>query len=72
MVLGVEPHSPADRAGLAKGDMIIALGSEPITGVDRLHRLLSEDVIGREVPLTVLRDQEKVILTIRLTSETRL
>jgi S1-C subfamily serine protease len=53
------------RAGLASGDIIIALGSEPITGVDRLHRLLSEDVINRDIPLTILRDQEKIILTMR-------
>jgi S1-C subfamily serine protease len=65
MVLGVESQSPAERAGLARGDIIIAMGSEPVAGVDRLHRLLSEDVIERDVPITVLRDQEKVTLTVR-------
>jgi S1-C subfamily serine protease len=65
LVLGVEPQSPAERAGLAQGDIIIALGSAPIMGVDRLHRLLSEDVINRDIPLTILRDQEKLVLTVR-------
>jgi S1-C subfamily serine protease len=65
MILSVESGSPAERAGLTRGDIIIALGSEPITGVDRLHRLLNENLIGREVPITILRDQEKVVLTIR-------
>jgi S1-C subfamily serine protease len=65
MVLAVDPESPADRAGLAKGDIIIALGNQPVTGVDKLHRLLNEEVIGRDVLLTVLRDQEKQVLIVR-------
>jgi S1-C subfamily serine protease len=65
MILSVEPASPAERAGLAKGDIIIALGNEPVTGVDKLHRLLNEEVIGRDVPITILRDQEKSVLMIR-------
>ncbi len=65
MVMAVEPESPAERAGLAKGDIIIALNNTTVGGVDRLHRLLSDDLIGREAPLTVLRDQEKVVLTVR-------
>jgi S1-C subfamily serine protease len=69
MVLAVEPQSPADRGGLAHGDIIIALGSELIAGVDRLHRLLSDDVIGREVPITILRDQDKITLTVRPVTE---
>jgi S1-C subfamily serine protease len=65
MVMAVEPDSPAERAGLAKGDIIIALNNTAVGGVDRLHRLLSDDLIGRAVPLTVLRDQEKTVLTVR-------
>jgi S1-C subfamily serine protease len=65
MVMTVEPDSPAERAGLAKGDIIIALNNTAVGGVDRLHRLLSDDLIGREVPLTILRDQERTVLTVR-------
>ena len=72
LVLSVEPQSPADRAGLVEGDIIIAVGNVPVMGTDRLHRMLSEDVIGRDVPLTILRDQEKVVLTVRPVVENRL
>jgi len=65
MILSVASGSPADRAGLTKGDIVIALDGEPITGVDRLHRSLTEAIIGREVPIAVLRDQEKKVLTVR-------
>lgn len=39
--------------------------NQPVTGVDKLHRLLNEEVIGRDVLLTVLRDQEKQVFIVR-------
>jgi S1-C subfamily serine protease len=71
LVIAVEPQSPAEYAGLQRGDIIIALGDVSVPGVDRLHRLLGEDVIGRDVPLTILRDEKKVILTVRPAAENR-
>jgi S1-C subfamily serine protease len=65
MILSVELGSPAERAGLCKGDIIIALGNEPVAGVDKLHQLLTAEVIGRDVLITILRDQEKKVLMIR-------
>jgi len=55
LVLSVEPGSPASRAGLAEGDVIVALGDQTIAGVDDLHRYLTDERIGVSVPLTVLR-----------------
>lgn len=40
---------------LQVGDVIVALDGDPVSGVDALHRLLTEERIGREVALTVLR-----------------
>ncbi|MDZ7290262.1 MAG: trypsin-like peptidase domain-containing protein [candidate division KSB1 bacterium] len=65
LVQAVEPQSPAERAGLARGDLIIGLDHQPVTGVDRLHRLLNEEVVGRDIPITILRDQEKVVFNVR-------
>ena len=47
------------------------LGDMSVTGVDRLHRLLGEDVIGRGRPLAILRNERKVILTVRPAAENR-
>src|SRR5919109_1294771 len=38
LVTGVEPGSPAARAGLASGDIIVEFGESAVTGIDDLHR----------------------------------
>ena len=50
-----EPGSPANRAGLLTGDMIVALDGEPVSGADDLIRLLTGERIGRLVEIDVLR-----------------
>jgi S1-C subfamily serine protease len=55
LVAGVEPGSPAQRAGLLPGDMIVAIDGEPLADVDTLHRLLTEATIGRPLTLKAVR-----------------
>jgi S1-C subfamily serine protease len=64
MVVSVEKGSPAQRAGLEEGDIIIALDNQPTAGIDELHRLLTEKQVGRLVPVVVLRRFEKKTLAI--------
>lgn len=59
VVTSVERDSPADRAGLMTGDILIAVAGEPITGSDDLVRLLDADKIGRTVAFDVLRRSER-------------
>src|SRR2546430_13113971 len=46
LVTGVEPDSPAARARLASGDVIVEFDGSAVTGIDDLHRLLTADRIG--------------------------
>jgi S1-C subfamily serine protease len=55
LVAGVETDGPAARGDLQVGDVIVALDGEPVSGVDALHRLLTEERVGRDVVLSVLR-----------------
>jgi S1-C subfamily serine protease len=55
-VASVEPNSPAGRAGLRDGDLIVAYGDKPIAGIDDLHRLLTEEQAGIGAALTIIRD----------------
>lgn len=63
-IAGVEPHSSADRAGLRAGDVIVALDEHVVVSVDDLHRMLTHQTIGRELTLTLIRDFEKVKVSI--------
>jgi S1-C subfamily serine protease len=64
LVQSVEENSPAKRAGLRDGDIIVALEGQPVAGVDDLHRLLTEVRLGVSCSLTVLRWTEKLELRI--------
>jgi S1-C subfamily serine protease len=64
LVLSVEENSPAKRAGLRDGDVIVALEGHPVAGVDDLHRVLTDIRAGASCKLTVLRHTEKLELTI--------
>ena len=64
LVLSVEENSPAKRAGMCDGDVIIALDGHPVAGVDDLHRVLTDVRVEVSCSLTVLRHTEKLDLTI--------
>jgi len=58
LVTGFEPDSPASRAGLAAGDIILALDGIATPAVDSLHKLLTGDRIGERAIVTFLRGVE--------------
>lgn len=64
LVLAAEPGSPAQKAGLQEGDVIVSLEGETVEGVDVLHRLLDEARIGRLTKLEVLRGNRKYDLNV--------
>ena len=51
----IEPDSPAAKAGLLPGDVVIKLDGVEINGVDDLIRILDRDRIGRTLAMDVLR-----------------
>ena len=66
LIATIEPDSPAAKGGLQEGDMIIGVDGHGVASIDQLHRLLSEERIGREASFTVLRRTEKLELRLIL------
>lgn len=61
--------SPAERAGIRTGDIIVRLDEEAVTGVDDIARVLDHQRIGRAVEVMLLRPEGTV--TARVVPEER-
>src|SRR5262245_36202221 len=64
LVVQVEPGSPASRAGLREGDIVVQFGGQAIAGIDDLHKLLTGAQAGARSRLVVIRHTEKLELEI--------
>ena len=64
LVMSVEKGSPAERAGLQDGDVIVRFGEHPIASVDDLHRLLTDEQLGIATAITAIRSTEKIVVEI--------
>ena len=59
VVAGVEPTSPADRAGLVAGDMLLSLNGQAVTGAHGLLPNLAGERIGHKVEIELLRERKR-------------
>jgi S1-C subfamily serine protease len=64
LVIAVASDSPAARAGLREGDVIVEFKGQAVGSIDALHKLLTADQIGVSSALTVIRGTEKLALAI--------
>ena len=67
LVTTVESASPAARAGVQPGDIIVAFAAQPVHGIDDLHRLLTGDRIGVLATIAVVRKADRLELSITAT-----
>jgi serine protease DegQ len=66
LVRAVPSNTPADRAGIDQGDVIVALESEPIETVEDLFAALRGFKPGDSVTVTVVRDGKRRDLDVEL------
>ena len=64
LVASVEKDSPAQRAGLREGDIIVAFNERPIGTIHDLHKMLVSEQIGVTAKLVAIRHTEKLELSI--------
>ena len=60
----VEEDSPAAKAGLKKGDIVVEFDGERVRSVRQFTRLVSETPPGRTVAAAVLRDGQRVSVSV--------
>jgi S1-C subfamily serine protease len=60
LVVSLEPNSPAQRAGVHEGDVVVGYGNHVIASIDDLQRLMTEEQVGVRSGLTLLRRAEKM------------
>jgi serine protease Do len=64
LVSDVTESSPAQKAGLKQGDVIVRYDGRPVGRIGDLPRAVAETPVGRTVPLEVLRDGQKMTLSV--------
>lgn len=62
----VIPGSPADKAGIREGDVIIQMGAEKIDQSSSFIKLLSQYQPGNEITLKIIRDGEEIDIKVKL------
>lgn len=62
LVVSIEANSPAGRAGVREGDVIVSFADQPIRGIDDLHRLLTENRVGKSSSISILRNNAMLII----------
>jgi len=66
LVNGVAKASPADRAGIRQGDVIVSFNGVEVKDSSHLQRVVAESSIGKPSKVTVFRDGKSLDLTITL------
>ncbi|MBS7639091.1 MAG: trypsin-like peptidase domain-containing protein [Candidatus Bathyarchaeia archaeon] len=69
LVVRVTPGSPADKAGIERGDIILEFDGKRINSMEDLQRILAEKRHGCECDVVILRGLRRLRLTVMLESE---
>ncbi len=68
LVDDVIADSPAERAGVRHGDVIVAVDNRPINSAEQLRLSISQTPPGTEVELTIIRNGERMQIPVVLGS----
>ena len=66
VVVDVMDGTPAQRAGIKSGDIVVAVDDRPVTESRALQRLIAAGPVEREARLTVLRPEGRRALAVKL------
>jgi serine protease Do len=69
LVRAVQDGTPAARSGLTRGDLIVAAGGNPISGLDTLYDALDAAAGEAQLELTVVRGSEEHSVSVDLSAK---
>jgi S1-C subfamily serine protease len=66
LVSSVDSGGPADRAGIKKGDLIVAVDKTPVASTDELAAVLAQIKPGATIAVKVVRDGKALTLDVKV------
>ena len=64
-IISIESNSPAEKSRLFEGDVIVAVNEQKVSIIEDLHRHLSNNPIGNQVKLTIIREFRKMEVVVK-------
>jgi len=71
MVMSLDPAGPAKAAGIMQGDIIVAVGDTPVTGLRSLYQQLGPDTVGRKTSIELIRAGTRTRVDVIIAPRTR-
>jgi serine protease DegQ len=66
VVVGVEKGSPTEASGMMVGDILVGIDGQPVNDHDELFARLSGDVVGKNIPVEILRGGQPQTLKVKI------
>jgi S1-C subfamily serine protease len=66
LLVGVEENSPADKAELMIGDILVGLGGQAVSEPDDLLALLAGPAVGQTVPVEIIRAGQSITIQVKI------
>lgn len=64
IIAGVVRGSPADRAGILPGDILVAVGGKPVSDTSDMLNLIAQLAPGAKTPMTIVRQRREVAVDV--------
>jgi len=68
LITRVLPDTPAARAGLRRGDVLLTFAGKTVRGVRELQLLVASAPVDRQVPVEILRDGQRQVVNVTITA----
>jgi S1-C subfamily serine protease len=57
-IISLDGSGPAGKAGLCRGDIVVAMNDKPVSSVDEIFRVLAEWPVGKSLEVSFLRGKD--------------